>query len=61
MWIVLLQTKARKMHVVIKHRATVAYLEAQNKLEAPLRRTYAGIGFTVGIMLGIFIGTMLGR
>jgi hypothetical protein len=49
------------MHVVIKHRATVAYLEAQNKLEAPLRRTYAGIGFTVGIMLGIFIGTMLGR
>jgi formate/nitrite transporter FocA (FNT family) len=46
---------------VIKHRATVAYLEAQNKLEAPMRRLYGGIGFTLGIMLGIFIGTMLGR
>jgi len=49
------------MPVVIKHQATLAYLEAQNKLEAPMRRLYGGIGFTLGIMLGIFIGTMLGR
>jgi hypothetical protein len=61
MWIVLLLTKARKTHAVIKHRATVAYLEAQNKLDAPLRRIYAGIGFTIGIVFGIFIGLTLGQ
>jgi len=46
---------------VIKHKTTLAYLEAQNILEAPMRRMYGGIGFTLGIMLGIFIGSMLGR
>ena len=60
MLIVSLQTKARRMRAVIKHRATVAYLEAQDKLEAPVRRIYAAIGFAVGIMFGIFIGIILG-
>jgi len=61
MLIVSLLMKAKRTLVVIKHRATLAYLEAQNKLEAPMRRLYGSIGFTLGIMLGIFIGTMLGR
>jgi len=49
------------MHAVIKHRATVAYLEAQDKLDAPLHRIYAGIGFTIGIVFDIFIGLTLGQ
>jgi len=46
---------------VIKHQTTVAYLESQSKLDAPLRRIYAGIGFTIGIVFGIFIGLTLGQ
>ena len=61
MLIVLLQTKVKRTLAVIKHRATVAYLEAQDKLDAPLHRIYAGIGFTIGIVFDIFIGLTLGQ